>query len=840
MTKPGELTHIDVWGKYSVTSINGNQYYTIFVDDAARFTTIKFMKSKTEAVQNVKNYLTHLKTQENLPKAIRFDNGKEFLNKELESWCAQQGIDIQTTAPYSPSQNGVAERMNRTIVELARAMINEHQLPQFLWEHAVAHAVYVRNRAFTKPLGNKTPYETWFKRRPNVSHLREFGAPVWILLQGQKEPPKMLPKSHRRAYVGYDDGSKSVLYYNAETRKILKSRNYRFLTLQKQNSPPEEIEVAPDLPREGEIPEGSTRISGDLISPGTGDKRKREDDYLEPRKTRGNRPNYSYLDDPYPDEEDDILTSEDQFANTAIIAGDELHSLAEAQRSPDWPEWEKAIKSELNQLQEMGTWRMVDKPPDAIPIANKWTFVKKRNKAGEIIKYKARLVAKGCAQRPGHDYVETFSPVVRMETIRAILALIPIDQLKIQQMDIKGAYLNGILQEKVYMRQPEGYEDGTDQVCVLVKTIYGLKQSGREWNKEFDNKMKSFGFQCLKSDPCVYIRHDADGISIITVWVDDLLLFASSDKLMQQMKDEIHSQWEATDMGNPSKIVGIEITQTDDSNSITITQQKYIEAILEREHMESANPVGTPLDPNMKIGPNPDGNKGSRSNSFAKHLGELQFLANATRPDIAHAINRLAAYTANPSPQHTGALKRILRYLAGTKSYGITYTNSPENTNNNPNIFSGYADAAFANQDDCKSTSGYVFMAAGGAITWRSKKQTTVALSSTEAEYIALAEAAREACWLRNLYSELGYPQKQPTLIRGDNNGSIAMARNPQFHQRSKHIAIRWHLIRDLVNDGILTIDECRDPEQTADVLTKPLTRFKHNKHITEMGMVST
>ena len=180
-----------------------------------------------------------------------------------------------------------------------------------------------------------------------------------------------------------------------------------------------------------------------------------------------------------------------------------------------------------------------------------------------------------------------------------------------------------------------------------------------------------------------------------------------------------------------------------------------------------------------------------------------------------------------------------LRYLAGTKSYGITYSTSPGSTAI-PNIFSGYADAAFANQDNCKSTSGYVFIASGGAITWRSKKQTTVALSSTEAKYIALAEAAHEACWLRHLYNELGYPQKLPTLIRGDNNGSIAMAKNPQFHQRSKHMAIRWHLIRDLIKDNILNIEECRDPEQTADVLTKPLTCFKHHKHITEMGIAST
>lgn len=257
----------------------------------------------------------------------------------------------------------------------------------------------------------------------------------------------------------------------------------------------------------------------------------------------------------------------------------------------------------------MGTWKLVEKPPGAIPIANKWTFIRKRNKAGEITRYKARLVAKGCAQRPGHDYIETFSPVVRMETIRAILALIPIEKLKVQQMDIKGAYLNGILQEKIYMRQPEGYEDGTDQVCELVKTLYGLKQSGCKWNREFDSKIRSFSFHRLKTDPCVYIKRDADGVSIITVWVDDLLLFASSDQHMQRMKEDIRSQWEATDMGEPTKIVGVEITLTEDS--IKISQQKYIEAILKHENMDCANPVAMPLDPNVKIGPNPEGNEGN-------------------------------------------------------------------------------------------------------------------------------------------------------------------------------------------------------------------------------------
>ena len=348
--------------------------------------------------------------------------------------------------------------------------------------------------------------------------------------------------------------------------------------------------------------------------------------------------------------------------------------------------------------------------------------------------------------------------------------------------------------------------------------------------------MKGFDFKRISSDPCVYIKRDGDDVVIFTVWVDDLLLFATSDKLMEQTISDVKSVWEVTVLGEPTKIVGIEITQTDDS--ITISQKLYIKSILEREGLSGINSVTTPLDPNVKLEPNPDGNEGNRSNSFARLLGELQFLANGTRPDIAFAVNRLASYTANPSLQHVTALKRILRYLSGTKDLGITY--SKTSTNPQDNSFYGFADAAFANHDDHKSTSGYVFLAAGGAITWKSKKQTSIALSSTEAEYVALSEAAREACWLRNFYEELGYPQEFPITIKGDNEGSIAMAKNQQFHSRSKHIAIRWHWVRELVEQELIKIESCRDPQQTADILTKALPRPKHCQHTLEMGLSPT
>ena len=210
--------------------------------------------------------------------------------------------------------------------------------------------------------------------------------------------------------------------------------------------------------------------------------------------------------------------------------------------------------------------------------------------------------------------------------------------------------------------------------------------------------------------------------------------------------------------------------------------------------MSDANPVGMPMDSHTQLVTNPDDNKPNRSNSYTRLLGCLQFIANSTRPGISYAVNRLAVYTANPGLQHHSAIKPILHYLKGTKTLGITYR-KPQNATEHENLFHGYADTAYVNAEDLKSTTGYIFLAAGGAITWKSKKQTVIALSSTEAEYVVLSEAGREATWLRNLYGKLGFPQKSVTVIKGDNDGSVVLTHNPQFHQQSKYIAIHHHWV---------------------------------------------
>jgi hypothetical protein len=310
-------------------------------------------------------------------------------------------------------------------------------------------------------------------------------------------------------------------------------------------------------------------------------------------------------------------------------------------------------------------------------------------------------------------------------------------------------------------------------------------------------------------------------------------LFAMTEELIERTKAGLEAEWELTDLGEPVMIVGIEIALSD--HSVMISQRRYLESILQKEHMDKANAVGMPLDPNVVLEPNPDGSAGDRSNSYARLIGELQFIANATRPDIAHAISRLSSYTANPTMQHITALKHVLRYLSGTRTYGITYGD----VLGHPNPFLGYADAAFMNSDEQKLTTGYVFMMAGGAITWHSKKQSITALSSTEAEYIALSEVAREARWLRSLFKELGFEQTLPTTILGDNEGSITMTKNPQFHKRAKHIDLQYHSIREQVREGEIIVESCRSHSQTADVLTKPLPRAKHKQHTAKMGLAS-
>jgi hypothetical protein len=510
----GELTHMDLWGPARFPATNGAKYYITFIDDYSRHCTMKLLKNKTETFDKVQEYMATVERllRSHAPMAIQADNGKEFANAELRNWLAQRGISLRPSAPYSPQQNGTAERYNRTVADLVRAMLINKNLPKVLWGTAALHATYLRNRAYTRAISDQTPMERWCKSKPNVANFQEFGTPVSILNESITKD-KLDAHGNIHIFVGFEDGPDAILYFDVSTRQVKVSRNYHFLPNAK-NSPQFEGECLEEGESLWQTP--TSESESELITPLT---------IHIPKQTQ-----------PYVSREASLHAEMIYAAfNVTGLASKNPKSLKDAKESPEWPQWEKAIETELNQLQRMGTWDLVDLPDERQAIGNRWVFVKKYSSTGALEKFKARLVAKGYSQIPGMDFSETFSPVVRLETIRTILSLAVNMDWEINQMDVKGAYLNGNLKEEVFMHQPDGFEDGTDRVCRLIKTIYGLKQAGREWNKELNSRLKDQGFRQLKADPCAYIRETDDHIEIITVWVDDLLLFTDKLKIMDKL-----------------------------------------------------------------------------------------------------------------------------------------------------------------------------------------------------------------------------------------------------------------------------------------------------------------
>ncbi|KAG2017226.1 hypothetical protein CC2G_015300 [Coprinopsis cinerea AmutBmut pab1-1] len=399
------------------------------------------------------------------------------------------------------------------------------------------------------------------------------------------------------------------------------------------------------------------------------------------------------------------------------------------------------------------------------------------------------------------------------------------------------------LKESIFMRQPPGFDDGTGRVCVLKRSLYGLKQAGNVWNHELNSKLEDFDFKQLKSDYCCYIRYQDDDLTILLVWVDDIIAASTTDALNDQIESELAQHFEIKSLGQPSLILGLQIQQ--DDHYISLSQSHYIDTLLKRFGLENANPVSTPIDPNVKLDAfdSKDGNSLGEevdpriSSGYATMIGSLMYLALGTRPEICYAVNRLAQYTSRPRAVHFTALKRIFRYLKGTKHFALTFGGlDDEEMTEDLHI---YTDADWANGPDRKSISGYVITLAGGAIAWSSKKQNTVALSTAEAEYVATTHAAKQVLWHRHLLEELEFFPPETSTIFSDNQAAIAISRHPEFHPRTKHIDLAYHFLRDLVANNTLEIVYVRTDLNLADLFTKGLPRSRHQDLTYEIGVIS-
>ncbi|KAL0424084.1 UNVERIFIED_CONTAM: Retrovirus-related Pol polyprotein from transposon TNT 1-94 [Sesamum radiatum] len=424
-------------------------------------------------------------------------------------------------------------------------------------------------------------------------------------------------------------------------------------------------------------------------------------------------------------------------------------------------------------------------------------------------------------QREGIDFEETFSPVARFDTIRTVLSIAANYKWKVYQFDVKSAFLNGVLEEEVYVQQPKGYEVKGEEMKVyrLRKALYGLKQAPRAWYERIDTHFNKNGFRKSASEATLYVKtKGAAEVLLICLYVDDLIYTGNSVALINNFKKIMVSEFEMTDLGEMSYFLGLEVRQSEDG--IFISQHKYVKDLLEKYNMKECNAIRTPMIMNQKFCLD-DGEEKVDVQLYRSLVGSLLYLTNS-RPDILQATALLSRFMQNPSNIHFGAAKRILRYLKGTRSFGLWYSNS-----NNFELL-GFSDSDWAGSiDDRKSTTGYLFMLGSNAISWCSKKQPSTALSSSEAEYMAVSLAACQAIWLRRILGDMKQHQEKATTIFCDNQSTISMTKNPVHHNRTRHIDTRHHYIRELVNEGSIKIEHCNSQEQVADLFTKPLSAEK-------------
>ena len=481
------------------------------------------------------------------------------------------------------------------------------------------------------------------------------------------------------------------------------------------------------------------------------------------------------------------------------------------------PKWRAAMSEEFSSLLRNGTWTLVPSQSAQNVVGCKWVFRIKRKADGSIERYKARLVAKGFHQRPGLDFTETFSPVVKPTTIRLILSLALNKDWVVRQLDVNNTSFQGRLDEEVYMAQPPGFLDSTcpNYVCKLHKSIYGLKQAPRAWYKELRDFILSLGFISSKSDTSLFFYHHGSTIIYFLVYVDDLLVTGNDDKAITSFITNLSQRFSSKDLGLLHYFLGVEAVTT--SEGLFLCQHKYIRDLLQRTGMDGAKDIHTPMATTNTL-QLIDGTAPADATLYRSTIGALQYLS-LTRPDIAFVVNKLAQFMHKPTITHWTAAKRVLRYLKLTIYHGLLMKK------NMSSFLHAYSDADWAgNLDDRTSTSAYIIFLRGNPITWSAKKQRSVSRSSTKAEYRAVAATAAELAWIQSLLEELGIHLEKPPTIFCDNVGATYLSSNPVFHSRMKHIAIDFHFVRDRVGKKLLTVSHVNTKDQLADCLTKALS----------------
>ncbi|KAI3787777.1 hypothetical protein L2E82_00197 [Cichorium intybus] len=749
------------------------------------------------------------------------------------------------SCPHTSSQNGKAERKIRSINNVIRTLLSHSSVPPSFWHHALQMATYLLNILPAKTKNYLTPTSLLYSKHPSYNHLRTFGC-LCFPLTPSSSVNKLENRSSPCVFLGYPSNHRGYKCYNLSTRKITISRHvvfdesvfpfkssstptpsYSFLqsdphpSLWSSAAPPVTPTSSPPADNTPATPSRPPLLWTYSRRPKPTHQSADQQPHVSPSPTTSEKgPN-----PPPPPPPSRTIQTRSMSGISKPSRQLNLHTNTSPEPIPKTPAaalsspaWNQAMRDEFNAIIANETWELVPRQPNMNVIRCMWIFKHKLTSDGHLERYKARLVCDGRSQQVGVDCGDTFSPVVKPATIRIVLTLALAHSWQIHQLDVQNAFLHGNLVETVYMHQPYGFRDPShpDHVCRLRKSLYGLKQSPRAWYQRFTDFVSSMGFNHSQCDHSLFIYRKGDDMAFILLYVDDILLITSSDTLRTTIMRQLAQEFAMKDLGRLSHFLGISVTHNPDG--LFLSQQKYASDIIERAGLSSCKPAQTPVDVNGKLSAT-EGDPMDNPTLYRSLAGALQYLT-FTRPDITYAVQQVCMFMHAPRTPHFNALKRILRYVQGTLSFGLHMTR--------PTSLSliGYTDADWAGCPDTRrSTSGYCLYLGDNLISWSSKRQTTISRSSAEAEYRGVANIVSELCWVRNLLLELHHPPLKASIVYCDNVSAIYLSGNPIQHQRTKHVEIDIHFVREKVRQGQVRVLHVSSRFQIADIFTKGLPR---------------
>ena len=818
-------------------------------------------------------------------KIRRLRTDRAYESAAWEEYCKHHGIVHEFTAPYSSAQNGLAERAIRTTMDDVRTLLHDSGLPHSYWAEAAAFSVDTRNLIPSRRHPGRIPLESFSGKCQDISHLRVFGVKCWakiptvngVLISGGS---KLDHRGIECRFLGYATGHGNYKVQDVASKRVFVSRDVIFEEGLPYRTLPSVGENIPlfDAVLDAPLGDNSDLTNQPIHHDDPDQQQKRVDNHadnhadrsipgvVEPCKsTRVSQPsNLSLQSKEYQQREQlgrsegqdwatgrehsyasfafDRLSFEQDDYIACLTETKALHHIPHSYRhamATDPDRWMIPMQIEMDTLKTKHTWDLVKPPPGVNIMDSMWVYDIKWDGEGNRIKDKARLIGKGYTQQLGVDYNETWAGVTRLESVRMTAAIAAKLDLKLWRIDFVGAFLNSLTKEDIYMKQPEGFVEPEfeDHVCKLVHTIYGTMQGAHDWYETLASTYDKLGYTTSRVDPCVRYKKENGEYTIVDTYTDDVFGASTTEEEAEKRKTETGKVWEIKDIGETEYFLGTRVQQNLTLGTIRLTQRPYWEHVIARFNLDNIPPrniplpVGILLDADMS--PKTDSEKRQMDDKpYRPILGSVMWGQLATRPDLSFAVSLLSRFQANPGIEHWKALMHVIGYVKNTIDYGLTYSRDGDIS---PTAF---VDADYGGcRDTRRSTSGYVFTMAGGAVSWSSKRQATVALSTVEAEYVAMSRCAQQMVWMQNWLDEVEVEHVLPGLMKGDSRGAIALTKNTKDHGKIKHINIRHHYIRELVKSGAISLEQIPSAANLADLFTKPLPRDHHHRFLDELNI---